>query len=174
MRIGSGGIARRAGRPIPVLVNHKFAGLATDCSLLFEKQSSALGGPHMANDNANVLKAAEGKVGKDALMKTGYGSDCFVLVDQILRDLGLATAADGDVKVTPTADYDWGDGIMLDSIQPGDILQFKKHVVDVANMKYANGKWYEASGYTLTRPHHTAIVMEVRKDGSVLVVEQNV
>jgi len=94
--------------------------------------------------------------------------------DKLLRTLGAATAADGDVPVTATADYDWGDGILLDSIQPGDILQFRKHVVDIATWKYANGKWYEASGRTLTRPHHTAIVMEVRKDDSVVVVEQNV
>lgn len=67
-----------------------------------------------------------------------------------------------------------GDGILLSSIQPGDILQFRDHVVDVGTWKEANGKWYEASGRTLTRPHHTAIVIEVRKDGSVLVVEQNV
>jgi len=123
--------------------------------------------------NAKLKAAAEKLVGGKALTSK-YGLDCFALVDKLLRNLGAQTAADGDVPVTATADYDWGDGIMLDSIQPGDILQFNKHVVDVANMKYANGKWYEASGYTLTRPHHTAIVMEVRKDGSVLVVEQNV
>jgi hypothetical protein len=123
--------------------------------------------------NAKLKAAAEKLVGGKALTSK-YGLDCFALVDKLLRNLGAQTAADGDVPVTATADYDWGDGIMLDSIQPGDILQFSKHVVDVATLKYANGKWYEASGYTLTRPHHTAIVMEVRKDGSVLVVEQNV
>lgn len=123
--------------------------------------------------NAKLKAAAEKLVGKDALTSK-YGLDCFALVDKLLRNLGAQTAADGDVPVTATADYDWGDGILLDSIQPGDILQFRKHVVDIATWKYANGKWYEASGRTLTRPHHTAIVMEVRKDGSVVVVEQNV
>ena len=127
----------------------------------------------MANDNANVLKAAEGKVGKDALMKTGYGSDCFVLVDQILRDLGLATAADGDVKVTPTADYDWGDGIMLDSIQPGDILQFKKHFIKIVTVTKKPTETVTDTR-TQNRPHHTAIVVEAHKDGSVTVIEQNV
>lgn len=123
--------------------------------------------------NAKLKTAAEKLVGKDALTSK-YGLDCFALVDKLLRNLGAQTAADGDVPVTATADYDWGDGILLDSLQPGDILQFRKHVVDIAIWKYANGKWYEASGRTLTRPHHTAIVMEVRKDGSVVVVEQNV
>jgi cell wall-associated NlpC family hydrolase len=122
---------------------------------------------------AKLKAAAEKMVGGKALTSK-YGLDCFALVDKLLRTLGAATAADGDVPVTATADYDWGDGILLDSIQPGDILQFRKHVVDIATWKYANGKWYEASGRTLTRPHHTAIVMEVRKDGSVVVVEQNV
>ena len=89
----------------------------------------------MADDlNTKLLAAAKERVGKKALMKTGYGYDCFVLVDQLLRDLGAATAADGDVKVTPTADYDWGDGIMLDSIQPGDILQFRKHFIKIVTV----------------------------------------
>src|SRR5438046_8312330 len=81
--------------------------------------------------NAKLKAAAEARVGKKALMKTGYGTDCFVLVDQLLRDLGAETAADGDVKVTPTADYDWGDGVILSSIQPGDILQFRKQLIKI-------------------------------------------
>jgi len=123
--------------------------------------------------NAKLMAAARELVNKDALTSK-FGLDCFALVDKLLRKVGAASAADGDVPVTATADYDWGDGILLESIQPGDILQFNKHVVDISTWKYANGKWYEASGRTLTRPHHTAIVMEVRKDGSVVVVEQNV
>lgn len=122
---------------------------------------------------AKLKAAAEKLVGGKALTSK-YGLDCFALVDKLLRSLGAATAADGDVAVTPSADYDWGDGILLDSIQPGDILQFHKHLVNIATWKNANGKWYEAASYTLTRPHHTAIVMEVRNDGSVVVVEQNV
>lgn len=123
--------------------------------------------------NAKLMAEAEKLVGK-AAVTSKFGLDCFALVDKLLRKLGAATAADGDVPVTATADYDWGDGILLESIQPGDILQFKKHVVDVGTWKLANGKWYEASGREYTRPHHTAIVLEVRKDGSVVVVEQNV
>ena len=122
---------------------------------------------------AKLKAAAEKQVGGKALTSK-YGTDCFALVDKLLRNLGAATAADGDVKVTATADYDWGDEILLDSIQPGDILQFNKHMVDVSNLKFVNGKWMEVSGRTLKRPHHTAIVVEVNKDGSVVVVEQNV
>jgi hypothetical protein len=117
--------------------------------------------------------AAEKMVGGKALTSK-YGLDCFALVDKLLRTLGAQTAADGDVPVTATADYDWGDGILLDSIQPGDILQFRNHVVHTQTFTFANGKWYETETRTLTRPHHTAIVMTVHKDGSVSVVEQNV
>jgi hypothetical protein len=123
--------------------------------------------------NAKLVAAAEKRVGKKALMKTNYGTDCFVLVDQLLRDIGAATAADGDVTVTPTADYDWGDGILLDSIQPGDILQFRKHFIKIVTVT-KNSKGTVTNTVTLNRPHHTAIVVEVHGDGSVTVIEQNV
>lgn len=123
--------------------------------------------------SARLKAAAEQKVGGKALTSK-FGIDCFALVDKLLRSLDAETAADGDVKVTATADYDWGDGILLDSIQPGDILQFRNHVVDSGTWKYVNGKWYETQGRTQKRPHHTAIVIDVAKDGSVTVVEQNV
>lgn len=123
--------------------------------------------------SARLRTAAERKVGGRALT-TRFGIDCFGLVDALLRSLGAETAADGDVPVTATADYDWGDGIMLESIQPGDILQFKDHVVDIGTWTYVNGRWHETDGRTLLRPHHTAIVVAVGGDGSVTVVEQNV
>jgi hypothetical protein len=123
--------------------------------------------------SAKLKAAAEKKVGGKALTSK-FGLDCFALVDKLLRSLGAETAADGDVPVTATADYDWGDGILLDSIQPGDILQFRKHVVHSETWTFANNKWYETETRTLTRPHHTAIVVDVGKDGSVTVVEQNV
>jgi hypothetical protein len=130
----------------------------------------------MADDLNEKLKAAAVKlVGTKAVMKTGYGKDCFVLVDMLLRQLGAATAADGDVPVTPTADYDWGDGIMLDNIQPGDILQFSEHVIHIETRTFdEDGKLRKTDEKWLSRPHHTAIVIEVHKDGSVTVVEQNV
>jgi hypothetical protein len=123
--------------------------------------------------NARLKAAAQGLVGKDALTSK-YGLDCFALVDKLLRSLDAETAADGDVKVTATADYDWGDGIMLSSIQPGDILQFNKHVVHIDTETFVDGRLTKTASRTLTRPHHTAIVMEVHDDGSVTVVEQNV
>jgi hypothetical protein len=125
--------------------------------------------------NAKLKTAAEKLVGTKAVMMTGFGKDCFVLVDMLLRQLGAATAADGDVKVTPTANYDWGDGITFGSIQPGDILQFHKHVIHIEIKTFdEDDKLRKTDEKWLTRPHHTAIVVEVHKDGSVTVIEQNV
>ena len=123
--------------------------------------------------SAKLKAAAEKKVGGAALTSK-FGLDCFALVDTLLRSVGAETAADGDVPVTPTADYDWGDGIMLDSIQPGDILQFNKHVVHMETSTFANNQWYVTETVSLFRPHHTGIVLEVGQDGSVTVAEQNV
>ena len=123
-----------------------------------------------------LMEAAQKKVGGPALTKTKFGADCFVLVDTLLRSLDANSAADyeEDGRVTPTQDYTWGDGILLDSLRPGDILQFRNHVVDSGTWKQVNGKWMETEGRTQNRPHHTAIVLEIATDGSVTVVEQNV
>jgi hypothetical protein len=122
--------------------------------------------------NAKLKAAAERLVGGEALTSR-YGLDCFALVDKLLRGLGAATAADGDVTVSPTADYDWGDGILLSSIQPGDILQFRKHFIKIVTVTKKPTETVTDTR-TLNRPHHTAVVVEVHKDGSVTVVEQNV
>ena len=128
----------------------------------------------MSDDlNAKLRAEAEKLVGRDALVSK-FGIDCFALVDKLLRQLGAETAADGSVPVTSKADYDWGDGIMLTSIQPGDILQFSKHVVTVQKFTRTDSGWFETEARILTRPHHTGIVVAVHKDGSVTVVEQNV
>lgn len=123
--------------------------------------------------NAKLKAAAEKVVGHKAVTSK-FGIDCFGLVDRLLRDLGGKSAGDYGT-LTKDADYDWGDGIMLDSIQPGDILQFRDHLVHSSTFQLLdNGKWFETEGSTATRPHHTAIVIAVAKDGSVTVVEQNV
>jgi len=128
----------------------------------------------MADDLNAKLKAAAEKMVGGAALTSKFGLDCFALVDKLLRSLGAQTAADGDVPVTATADYDWGDGILLDSIQPGDILQFRKHVVHIEIKTFVDDKLSKTETRTLSRPHHTAIILAVHKDGSVTVVEQNV
>ena len=129
----------------------------------------------MGDEDLNAkLKAAAEKVVGDKAVTSKYGIDCFGLVDKLLRDLDGKSAGDYG-PLSKDADYDWGDGIMLDSIQPGDILQFRNHLVHSSTLKLLdNGKWFQTEESTATRPHHTAIVVAVAKDGSVTVVEQNV
>ena len=129
----------------------------------------------MSDDDLNAkLKAAAEKVVGGKVLTSKYGIDCFGLVDKLLRDLGGKSAGDFGT-LTKDADYDWGDGIMLDSIQPGDILQFRNHIVHSSTLqRLDNGTWFETEESTARCPHHTAIVLDVGKDGSVTVVEQNV
>lgn len=128
----------------------------------------------MGDDDLNVkLKAAAEKVVGGKAVTSKYGIDCFGLVDKLLRDLGGKSAGDYG-PLSKDADYDWGDGIMLESIQPGDILQFRNHLVHSSTLQLLDsGKWFQTAESTATRPHHTAIVISVAKDG-VTVVEQNV
>jgi hypothetical protein len=96
------------------------------------------------------------------------------LVNHILKSVGAQTASDfGDV--TPSADYVWGKDIDLKDIKPGDILQFRDHLVKTRTQKLGKYKWEDTGEEsTATRPHHTGVVVEVPEDGSVVVVEQNV
>ena len=128
----------------------------------------------MGDDDLNTkLKAAAEKVVGGKAVTSKYGIDCFGLVDKLLRDLGGKSAGDYG-PLSKDADYDWGDGIMLESIQPGDILQFRNHLVHSSTLQLLDsGKWFQTAESTATRPHHTAIVIAVAKDG-VTVVEQNV
>jgi hypothetical protein len=128
--------------------------------------------------NAKLKAAATSMVGKDAV-ESKFGIDCFGLVDVLLRSVDANSAHDyrKEVPITATAHYKWGDGIFLDSIEPGDILQFKKHVVTITTVT-STPKETRTDTRTLSRPHHTAIVLDVQKDGEkisgVTVVEQNV
>ena len=130
-----------------------------------------------ANDlNARLVAAAAKKVNRRAL-SSRYGIDCFALVDALLRSIGANSAHDynDEVRVTATADYKWGDGIFLDSVRPGDIVQFRKHKVEVwIYVQQPDGSWFELEYNEYNRPHHTGIVMGLLKGGGVEVVEQNV
>ena len=124
----------------------------------------------------SIKSSAEKKVGGKAVDggKDKGGIDCFALVNELLKSAGGKRPKDfGDV--TPNADYVWGDPVELDKIKPGDILQFRDHFVTIRTLKLGEVKWEEASiEGPARRPHHTAVVVEVQKDGGVVVVEQNV
>jgi hypothetical protein len=123
-----------------------------------------------------IKKSAEKKVGGKAVDggKDKGGIDCFALVDELLKSAGGKRPKDFG-EVTPTGDYVWGDPVELEKIKPGDILQFRDHFVTIRTQKLLDDKWKETSiEGPARRPHHTAVVVEVKEDGGVVVVEQNV
>lgn len=124
----------------------------------------------------SIKSSAESKVGGKAVDggKDKGGIDCFALVDELLKSADGKRPKDFG-EVTPTSDYVWGEPVELDKIKPGDILQFRDHFVTIRTQKLSEVKWEETSiEGPARRPHHTAVVVEVEKDGSVVVVEQNV
>jgi hypothetical protein len=124
----------------------------------------------------SIKSSAESRVGGKAVDggKDKGGIDCFALVDELLKSAGGKRPKDFG-EVTPTSDYVWGEPVELDKIKPGDILQFRDHFVTIRTLKLGELKWEETSiEGPARRPHHTAVVVEVKKDGSVVVVEQNV
>lgn len=130
-----------------------------------------------AEDLADGVKSsAEKKVGGKAVDggKDKGGIDCFALVDELLKSTGGKRPADFG-EITPTSDYVWGEAVELNAVRPGDILQFRDHFVTIRTQTLGEFKWKDTSTEgPAKRPHHTAVVIEARKDGSVVVVEQNV
>jgi hypothetical protein len=136
------------------------------------------------NELPGKVKAwVDARIGGNAITrKPGHphakDDKCFVLVDDALQGAGAKTARDfaPDGRIGPNDNYVWGDPVELDKIQPGDVLQFRNHKVVVrADVQNENGMWREQStSGPYVRPHHCAIVVEVKADGTVVVAEQNV
>jgi hypothetical protein len=97
--------------------------------------------------------------------------ECFALADQALRSAGAKSASDYGT-ITPDGDYTWGVSVTLSDLQPGDVIQFRDY-------SYERTVVTQRSDATTTetttegRPHHTAIVQSVDRDGAVRVLEQN-
>jgi hypothetical protein len=97
--------------------------------------------------------------------------ECFTLADRALRGAGARSAGDYG-RVTPDADYTWGDSVNLSELRPGDVIQFRDYSYErTVVTRDANGTTTEER--TEERPHHTAIVQSVEGDGAVTVWEQN-
>jgi len=62
--------------------------------------------------------------------------------------------------------YNFGTKInhVTDPLKPGDILQFEN-----VSLSWVDGD----NTYSMTLPHHTAIVYEVKKDGKIVIAHQN-
>ena len=123
--------------------------------------------------NQKVVNWARAQSGKQVCK-----GECWDLADRALRQTGAQSSADLG-PMNDDADYVWGDEISdLKDVQPGDILQFRDFAVTTTvetETRYADGS-SEASTTeeTFTRPHHTAVVSEVKSGGLLKVLEQNV
>jgi hypothetical protein len=103
--------------------------------------------------------------------------ECYALADQALKKVG-AKSADSYGKITPTADYVWGDAVTVTQARAGDVIQFKNYTVTITvktKVVNADGSWDEQTHIeTLSRPHHTALVAKTGTNGTTTVYEQNV
>jgi hypothetical protein len=123
--------------------------------------------------NQKVVNWARAQSGK----QVGKG-ECWDLADRALRQAGVQSSADLG-PMDDDADYVWGDEISdLKDVHPGDILQFRDFAVTTTvetETRYADGSSETSTTEeTFTRPHHTAVVSEVKSGGLLKVLEQNV
>jgi hypothetical protein len=123
--------------------------------------------------NQKVVNWARAQSGK----QVGKG-ECWDLADRALRQAGAQSSADLG-PMDDDADYVWGDEISdLKDVQPGDILQFRDFAVTTTvetETRYADGSSETSTTEeTFTRPHHTAVVSEVKSGGLLKILEQNV
>jgi hypothetical protein len=120
-----------------------------------------------------IVTWASGHTGK----KIGRG-ECWDLADQALRSSGALSSADLG-PMDRDADYVWGDPVPdLKDVLPGDILQFRDHVVTttiVTEASWADGAtWTQRSTQSAERgPQHTAIVATNQGNGVLAIYEQN-
>lgn len=118
--------------------------------------------------NQKVVAWARGKLKK----RVGRGQ-CWDLADQALRHAGARSST----TVGSSDDYVWGQEIPIIAAVPGDILQFRDHVVTTTTTTktiWANGSLSSGpDAVPATRPHHTAIVVAVGP-GVLTILEQHV
>lgn len=122
---------------------------------------------------SQVIAWARGRVGQ----KVGAG-ECWDLANSAL----LAGGAHGSEyfgTIGEDVDYIWGEEVALNSVQAGDIVQTRDHVVTktvVVTTVYPDGeKGSEETSTDEERPHHTAIVTSLLdKNGTFATLEQNV
>jgi len=120
---------------------------------------------------ANIAEQVLAFTRRNRGQRVGNG-ECFTLADTALRSAGAKSAADyGDVD--PSADYVWGLGVTLGSLQPGDVIQFRDYRYDrEVEIEHPDGS-VETNEDFQERPHHTAIVESVGVNGAVTLLEQN-
>jgi hypothetical protein len=122
----------------------------------------------MSEYNQQVYNFASGQLGR----RVGRG-DCWDLPHQALTSAG----AQSSDTTRAGADYRWGDPVALEDITPGDVLQFRHHVIVttvVTRAMFRDGSYTETTETRRqTRGHHSAIVAAGGRT-SIEVFEQNV
>ena len=128
----------------------------------------ATSSPSSASLGQQVVQFARDKIGR----KVGDG-ECFALADKALRNAGAATAEDF-CTIGSDTDYVWSSQEEnISDAQAGDILQFRDFSVRRDIEKPDGSSSWQTEG----RPHHTAVIESVRKEGDIVfltILEQNV
>lgn len=118
--------------------------------------------------NQTVVAWARGQLKK----RVGRG-ECWDLPDHALRHAG----AQSSTTHGRDDDYVWGEEIPIIAAIPGDILQFRDHVVmttTTVRTTWAGGSVTSGpDAVPATRPHHSAIVVGVGA-GVLTILEQHV
>lgn len=99
---------------------------------------------------ASVIAHANEKIGQ----RVGDG-ECTRVAEYALKQAGMKTTSDYGVTGGRGVDYVWGTNILADNALPGDILQFRNHVM-VVTRRRPDGTLIESRDYR--RGHHTAIL----------------
>jgi len=94
------------------------------------------------------------------MQRVGRG-ECADLITAALRDAGAPTPAHIHHQII------WGISVPLAFVEPGDVLQFTSFRVVIRNVDGRTAR--EIRGY----PAHTAMVLENRGHGVLLIAEQN-
>jgi hypothetical protein len=123
--------------------------------------------------NQKVVVWVRGNLGK----RVGRG-ECWDLGERALKQAGAQTSNDLG-PVGDDEDYIWGDSIDLKDVEPGDILQFRDHVVTTTTetaYTFSDGTDVgDTTEVSAQRGHHTAIVNgKLDADGAVKTLEQHV
>lgn len=123
--------------------------------------------------NQKIVVWARGRLGK----KVGRGL-CWDLGELALSHNGAQTSNDLG-PVGDDTDYIWGEPISVKDVKPGDLLQFRDHVVTtITETKYTfhdKSKQLKTVKTTANRGHHTVIVRGMLDaNGAVKILEQHV
>jgi hypothetical protein len=118
-------------------------------------------------------KARSNKVYEWARLQVGKrvgGGECWELADRALRQAGARSST----TTGQEDNYDWGTPVTpVQAVVPGDILQFRNHVVKTTGTTTYPDQSTESTESTDFRPHHTAIVAASHGAKGLLILEQN-